>query len=1552
MAADNNDFTHEFQIYSTDLNAGTMGTGKFLLFDNNINAVKVENIDNIKIGGGEEGQVLITDGEGNLTWATSSGGGGVAVNADWNSSSGASRILNKPDLTAYLPKSGGTLTGKLNAAQGAGTTGGYSFGGTEGANDTGMFSNADGILDFYADNIKIVTVTTGGVTSTQAITLPGNPTSNLQAATKQYVDSSVSALNNFSGNYNDLTNKPTVATSAYIGTTQVAFDRASGSLTLTGVSIDGNAATVSNGVYTNGSYSNPAWITSLAYSKLTDAPSLADVATSGSYTDLADKPTLATVATSGSYTDLTNRPSIFSGSYADLTNKPTLFDGAYLSLTGLPNLAAVATSGDYNDLANKPSIPAAQVNADWNETISESPAYILNKPTIPDLTGYATEAWVNSQGFGSGSGGTSYNQSLNTTDDVTFNTATITSAAGIENADGQRITNTYYNGTMLVGSNLTQTPVSILMGGAGPRNEWKFTPDGNLTLPRNADQVTTTDPIVRITGGANPQISSTNSDETGPADFGIQANTLNISGYNGNKVSVHADDGSITSDGNLVLASNSQGPTYSVTVGSDGVISMNTARGSIEFGAQPEEGAPQHLHIMRPAGQEGSTDLYFGDDYNYVKMPSSSYSQQGVEIGSSLNQGTVHTWRFGTDGDLILPNDGDILRYNGEGYSSVLGGGSGNGLDPYVTIVDDKVTVTADIDFPASDVAGVIATVGGNFNFGVYFQETTGDADGNMYAAGKSYEDSSYAIVYAFNPNGSVRWKTNLTISGNTQAPDLHNIKLKGDYVYVGFTYYDNNAGSEYHGVAKLVAETGALNYDWIIETPQNTYPQIYDIAINNNGEPIMVGTYGNSLTTLSNVPTQAGGGINSVIFNNSDLQGYTSQSGWGGQWQVETAPGVFSYPDYINTAYVPVTNVTNPSATGMIAAFRYDQNQPSYWGGVIINDPGTYNVGDQLKVPGSLLFGIDGDTSLTPTYNSFNFNTDGGHLAVLFDATTYPDLYNQLNACTWAADVNGGGTYSILSVSPPSGGIVQVDIDTVSSPITSSVIFYTQNGNDATWSFNGGQLNGLAGTPSPELKAKTWFSWNSPGPNGSETDFTSSTNVNLKAYLGNQAMIWTPSWNYTYGTSDSEYFYGVAYDSANDKIYVAGEFWGQVNGTYHEGTLFKINGSDGTVEWSKYVEDNTGASDTLRSVLVDSDGNVITVGENNNGYTLVTKLNSYGEIMWQARQTNTNNWDNEARGAIDSDGNVYVTGVLEGDNDYVSIMKLNGNDGSLNWARTFNNIEGYNFNEFDDEDSQTTNVAGTNLYYGGLSYDANDDEYIAVALRLPIDGTNTGTYGRWIYAEDTNAEWEDCTGSANLYTATFPAVAFDGQNLVGERTYSNIDSVGNPTATAITLGGSGHNITNVGGITFADGTTQTTAAVSNPPITWTNGNGNTWRIETYNGGYNGTYNGDDYDAKWFDVNDAPGGDNNFRGAIIEYHAYFSGQGTMVGTIHISRDNDSGDYATHTEHMSGDSNMQKMSVWFTNGNDKRLYFKRTDGNTQDIMIQWTAKIFYGSEYYC
>ncbi len=100
------------------------------------------------------------------------------------------------------------------------------------------------------------------------------------------------------------------------------------------------------------------------YNDLTNKPDLANVATSGNYTDLSSKPTLAPVATSGNYTDLNSKPTLApvatSGNYTDLNSKPSLAPvattGNYDDLLSKPELSAIATSGIYEDLLNKPQL--------------------------------------------------------------------------------------------------------------------------------------------------------------------------------------------------------------------------------------------------------------------------------------------------------------------------------------------------------------------------------------------------------------------------------------------------------------------------------------------------------------------------------------------------------------------------------------------------------------------------------------------------------------------------------------------------------------------------------------------------------------------------------------------------------------------------------------------------------------------------------------------------------------------------------------------------------------------------------------------------------------------------------------------------------------------------------------------------------------------------------------------------------------------------------------------------------------------------------------------
>jgi hypothetical protein len=98
----------------------------------------------------------------------------------------------------------------------------------------------------------------------------------------------------------------------------------------------------------------------------------------------------------------------------------------------------------------------------------------------------------------------------------------------------------------------------------------------------------------------------------------------------------------------------------------------------------------------------------------------------------------------------------------------------------------------------------------------------------------------------------------------------------------------------------------------------------------------------------------------------------------------------------------------------------------------------------------------------------------------------------------------------------------------------------------------------------------------------------------------------------------------------------------------------------------------------------------------------------------------------------------------------------------------------------------------------------------------------------------------------------------------------------------------------------------------------------------------------------WWSSADLPSGSGGFRGAIIDYHA-FTGDGTWVGTIHIV-DDDGEENITHTEVSSGSSDMENDDLWLVT-NEGTISYRRIDGESSTLKIQWTAKVFYGSEIY-
>ena len=186
-----------------------------------------------------------------------------------------------------------------------------------------------------------------------------------------------------SGDYNDLSNLPNLSTVATSG----AYADLTGKPNLFSGDYDDllNLPTLFSGDYNDlsnlptlfsGDYNdllNLPTLFSGAYVDLTGKPTLF----SGNYGDLNNKPNLSTVATSGAYADLTGKPTLFSGDYDDLLNLPTLFSGNYGDLNNKPNLSTVATSGAYNDLLNLPNL-SIYVDKSSNETIGGEKTFTSN----------------------------------------------------------------------------------------------------------------------------------------------------------------------------------------------------------------------------------------------------------------------------------------------------------------------------------------------------------------------------------------------------------------------------------------------------------------------------------------------------------------------------------------------------------------------------------------------------------------------------------------------------------------------------------------------------------------------------------------------------------------------------------------------------------------------------------------------------------------------------------------------------------------------------------------------------------------------------------------------------------------------------------------------------------------------------------------------------------------------------------------------------------------------------------------------------------------------
>ena len=220
----------------------------------------------------------------------------------------------------------------------------------------------------------------------------------------------------------------------------------------------------------------------------------------------------------------------------------------------------------------------------------------------------------------------------------------------------------------------------------------------------------------------------------------------------------------------------------------------------------------------------------------------------------------------------------------------------------------------------------------------------------------------------------------------------------------------------------------------------------------------------------------------------------------------------------------------------------------------------------------------------------------------------------------------------------------------------------------------------------------------------------------------------------------------GLGSDDSDNVIMT---FHGVTSGQHHIGVA-KYN-SSGTLQWKRKLVTNTNTSGN--DAACDSSDNVYVVGTNStDGTCILAKWNSSGTLQWQRKIDGVNG---KGGIAIDESDNIYISGKVSSGSK-IFWAKYN-TSGTIQLQRTWDSsgTEDVRGIMVDDQGSSVA------VILAGYTNLGNDP---ALLIKLPGDGSGTGTYGSYTYAASTLTEAAN-TGTESEYTGTDSSLTMTIQN-------------------------------------------------------------------------------------------------------------------------------------------------------------------------------------------
>lgn len=389
------------------------------------------------------------------------------------------------------------------------------------------------------------------------------------------------------------------------------------------------------------------------------------------------------------------------------------------------------------------------------------------------------------------------------------------------------------------------------------------------------------------------------------------------------------------------------------TITNDNGLILETDRGTLAIGTNMEvPGVAGHFHI----GFDGSNltpplnDLFLGDDYNYVKLPGSDLNPTtpyGVEIGAhNRDGGNSHTWRFGTDGKITLPQNGDIVDSDG---NSVLGGGGGASN---IWIQDFESTAGA----PA-DVVGMATSV-------EYL------ANGDIVAVFMHYGDNNsdrYNSIGRFSTTGTKLWSMSFQGSQYTDGWGLA-VDNVNNFIYVAGR---SSAQYDIATLTKLAQSNGSIVWSKTYDVGYDNTNSVVDVA--SDGNPVVVGFAYNG--TDNQIVTTKIDRDNGLVIWSKALNGQGDDEAYG----MATGPSgevvAVGYMDKVGVADAAATLYTDPVSNPNWGTTLYTETQTEY--GIVVFGY-TLTITDGVPVVSNVADGI-GNRTVDGTFDTILGSQLGG---------------------------------------------------------------------------------------------------------------------------------------------------------------------------------------------------------------------------------------------------------------------------------------------------------------------------------------------------------------------------------------------------------------------------------------------------------------------------------------------------------------------------------------------------------------------------------------------